>query len=162
MNDRWNWLVRYGVVIIVALLLAALLGSMDLFIKTRMITKGLTASHLARFLGFGGALVVLWLAAYRATMLLRSMDGARVRILEALLLPLATLVVVASAHPLFLLITSPLMDKSLREIFDWVFIAGIVGCAAWLLIAIFNESNTRTESAASTRVRGKGQQPDAA
>ena len=48
MNERWNWLVRYAVVIVVALVLAAMLGSTDLFNKTRLIAKGLSASHLVR------------------------------------------------------------------------------------------------------------------
>ena len=137
MNERWNWLARYAVVIIVALILAAALGSTDLFIKTRLIGKGLNASHLVRFLGFGGALAVLWLAAYRASSVLGS-QGERWRVIESLVLPLATLIVVASAHPVMLLIVEPLMDKSLRQIFDWTFIAGIVGSAAWLLFCMFN------------------------
>ena len=41
MNERWNWLARYAVVIIVALILAAALGSTDLFNKTRLIGKTL-------------------------------------------------------------------------------------------------------------------------
>ncbi len=156
MNERWNWLTRYAVVIVVALVLAALLGSTDLFVKTRLITKGLTASHLARFLGYGGALTVLWLAAYRATVQLREHNSHR-PIINALLLPLATLIVVASTHPLFLLIVSPLMDKSMREIFDWIFIGGIVGCATWLLVAIFNESTSRGDPA-----RGESRRPGSA
>ena len=137
MNERWNWLARYAVVIIVALILAAALGSTDLFNKTRLIGKTLSASHLVRFLGFGGALAVLWLAALRASALIGS-QGERWRVIEALVLPLATLIVVASAHPVMLLIVEPLIDKSLRQIFDWTFIAGIVGSAGWLLFAMFN------------------------
>ncbi len=137
MNERWNWLARYAVVIIVALILAAALGSTDLFNKTRLIGKTLSASHLVRFLGFGGALAVLWLAAFRASGLIAG-QGERWRTVEALVLPLATLIVVASAHPVMLLIVEPLLDKSLRQIFDWTFIAGIVGSAGWLLFAMFN------------------------
>jgi hypothetical protein len=48
------------------------------------------------------------------------------------------LIVVASAHPVVLLIVGPLMGESLRLAFDWIFIAGIVGSAGWLLFAIFN------------------------
>lgn len=141
MNKRWNWLPRYAVVSVVALILAAALGSTDLFEKTRLIGKTLTASHLVRFLGFGGALAVLWLAAYRATSVLQE-QGERWRIVQSLLLPLATLIVVASAHPVMLLIVQPLMDKSLRQIFDWVFIAGIVGSAGWLLFCMFDGSGS--------------------
>ena len=139
MNERWNWLTRYAVVILVALILAAALGSTDLFNKTRLIGKTLSASHLVRFLGFGGALAVFWLAALRASALIAG-QGERWRVVQALVLPLATLIVTASAHPVMLLIVEPLMDKSLRQIFDWAFIAAIVGSAAWLLFAMFNGS----------------------
>ncbi len=137
MIERWIWLVRYAVVIIVALILAAGLGSTDLFNQTRLIGKGLTASNLVRFLGFGGALAVLWLAALRAAPQIGGQRGGW-RIVEAVVMPLATLIVVASAHPVVLLIVGPLMGESLRLAFDWIFIAGIVGSAGWLLFAIFN------------------------
>ncbi len=147
---RWSWLIRYAVVILIALVLASALGATDLFNKTRVLGKGgLTASHLARFLGYGGALAVMWLAAFRTTTLIRDM-GARLRIVEVILLPLATLIVVASAHSVLLLVLNLLMDKSVRQIYDWVFIMGIVASAAWLLVTLFNESagNKRANSAA--------------
>ncbi len=149
MNERWNWLPRYAVVIVVALILAAALGSTDLFTKTRLIGKTLSASHLVRFLGFGGALAVLWLAAYRATAVLHE-QGERWRIVQSLVLPMATQIVVAIAHPVMLLIVQPLMDKSLRQIFDWVFIASIVGSAGWLLMCMFNGSGSAMASAGAS------------
>ena len=138
MNERWSWLARYAIVVVVALVLGAALGAMDLFKETRVINRGLTASHLVRFLGYGGALTVLWLAAYRATSPLRE-HGERWRFLAAMLLPLATLVVVGSAHGVLLLVLDPLMDRTLHQIYDWLFIVGIIGSAAWLLVALFNE-----------------------
>ncbi len=158
MNERWNWLIRYAVVIVVAMLLAALLGSTDLFNKTRLIAKGLSASHLVRFLGFGGALAVLWLGAYRASGLLQQL-GERWRIVTALVLPLATLIVVASAHPVMLLVVAPLMDKSLREIFDWIFIAAIVGSAGWLLFSMFSGTGSSQAAGASPAVRREPGEP---
>jgi hypothetical protein len=158
MNERWNWLARYAVVIVVALVLAAALGSTALFNKTHLIGKGLSASHLVRFLGFGGALAVLWLAAYRATGLLHE-QGERWRIVESLLLPLATLIVVASAHPVMLLIVQPLMDKSLRQIFDWVFISGIVASAGWLLLCMFNGTGSVKPAGNAATVRREPGEP---
>jgi len=137
-NERWSWLARYAIVLVVALVLGAALGAMDLFKETRVINRGLTASHLVRFLGYGGALTVLWLAAYRATSLFRE-HGERWRVLTAMLLPLATLVVVGSGHGVLLLVLDPLMDRTLHQIYDWLFIVGIIGSAAWLLVALFNE-----------------------
>jgi len=56
-----------------------------------------------------------------------------------MLLPLATLVVVGSAHGVLLLVLDSLMDRTLHQIYDWLFIVGIIGSAAWLLVALFNE-----------------------
>ena len=153
MNDRWSWLVRYAVVIIVSLVLAAALGATDLFIKTKLITKGLTASHLVRFLGFGGALAVFWIAAHRASLQFHEL-GDRWRIAGSLLLPVATLIVVASAHPLLLLVVGSLMDKEVRAIFDWVFILGIIGSAGWLLYAMLNGPAPGREPSARRRAEG--------
>ena len=125
MKERWNWLVTYAAVIVVALVLAAALGATDLFSKTRLIDKGLSASHLVRFLGYGSALAVLWLAAYRASGLFREM-GARWRLPEVVVLPLTTLIVIASGHSVLLLVLNALIDKTMRPTFDWVFILGIV------------------------------------
>jgi hypothetical protein len=54
MNERWIWTLRYAVVIALALVLGAALGEMDLFKASRLGKTGLNASHIARFLGFGG------------------------------------------------------------------------------------------------------------
>ena len=137
MIERWIWLARYAVVILVALILASLLGATSLFRQTRLFGEGLTASNLVFFLGFGGALAVLWLAARRAAPQIGS-QGEGWRVIEAVIMPLATLIVVASAHPVVLLIVGPLLGKSLRLTFDWIFITAIVGSAGWLLYSIFN------------------------
>ncbi|GAC1529638.1 MAG: hypothetical protein NVS2B4_08090 [Ramlibacter sp.] len=150
MNMRWTWLARYAIVVVVALVLGAALGSMDLFKATRLAGKGLTASSLARFLGFGGALVVLWLAAYRATPMVRE-HGVRWRLVEVTLLPLATLIVIASGYSVLLLVVGSLMDATLRQIYNWVFIGTILGSAAWLLYALFQESTTAPGPGAPSR-----------
>ena len=51
------------------------------------------------------------------------------------------------------------MDKTLRQIFDWSFIAGIVGSAAWLLFTMFNRSmpgRVSANTAAKRRELGVG------
>ena len=139
MTDRWGWLVRYAIVMVVALVLGAALGAMDLFKDTRLMGKGLSASHFVRALGFGGALAVLWVVAYRATPLIHE-QGPRWRILGTSVLPLATLIVVGSAHGVLLLVLNPLMDRTVHQTYDWLIIIGIIGSAAWLLTALFREA----------------------
>ena len=124
---------------VVALVLGAALGPMDLFKETRLLGKGLTASHRVRALGFGGALAVLWIVALRATPQLHE-QGPRWRFLHASVLPLATLIIAGSAHGVLLLVLNPLRDRTLHQTDDWFFIAGIMGSATWLRVALFQAS----------------------
>lgn len=142
MRESWIWVARYAVVVFVALVLATVLGATDLFRNTRLIAEGLSASHLVRFLGYGTSLVVLWLAAWRAMTQFRDM-GAAWHLAEVVVVPIATLLVVASGHGVLLLMLGALMGKAMRVAFDWIFILGIVASAGWLLFALFNVGVTR-------------------
>lgn len=139
MSERWMWAVRYAVVIIVALILAAALGEMELFKTTRFGKTGLNASRVVQFLGYGGALLVFWLLAQRAAAQI-SDEGDRWRLVKSVLLPFATLIVVACAHSVVLLVLGPLISKSWLPAYNWTFIAGIILSAAWLVAALFTGS----------------------
>jgi hypothetical protein len=141
MNERWMWLVRYGVVIVLALVLAAVLGEMDLFKTTRFGKTGLNASRVVQFLGYGGALLVFWLAAQRAAALISAQDE-RLKLLKSILVPLATLIVVACAHSVILLVLGPVMSKAWLPAYNWTFIAGIILSAVWLVAALFTGSSS--------------------
>src|SRR5438067_13901552 len=119
MKERWIWLVRYAVVIVLALVLAAALGEMELFKTTKFGKGGLIAARLVQFLGFGGALAVLWLMAQRAEALLPAGDE-RWNVLKSILLPLATLIVVASGQAVLLSVLGPLMDKEWQQAYNWI------------------------------------------
>jgi hypothetical protein len=148
MNQNWAWIGRYVAVIVVALVLAAAFGSMDLFKSTAVIGKKLTAAHIVKFLGYGTALAVLWLLAQRAALALRQ-EGGRWSFGQYLLVPLVTLIVVASAHSVLLLVLGPLMGPGLRNAYNWLFIAGIIAAAGWVVMAILNQSASFTEAVAS-------------
>jgi hypothetical protein len=144
MKERWMWLVRYVVVIILALILAAALGEMELFKTTRFGKTGLNAARLVQFLSYGGALVVLWLMARRAAALLPSGDE-RWSVLKSILVPLATLIVVASGQAVLLLVLGPLMNKAWQQAYNWVAIVAIIAAAMWLVVALFTGSASLTE-----------------
>jgi hypothetical protein len=141
MSDRWVWVIRYAVVIVLALVLAAALGEMALFKSTRIGKTGLNAARLVQFFGYGGALFVFWLLARRSATLLPSGD-ARWDVARSIFLPVATLIVVAAAHAVLLLVLQPLMSKAWLQAYNWLFIAGIILSAAWLLAALFTGSST--------------------
>lgn len=144
MSERWTWVVRYVVVIILAVILAATLGEMALFKTTKFGRTGLDAGRVVQFLGYGGALLIFWLLAQKAALLLDEKD-ARWKLVKSMLLPLATLIVVASAHAVMLLLLGPLMSKAWHQAYNWLFIGGIILSAAWLLAALLTGSSSLTE-----------------
>ncbi|TMH39238.1 MAG: hypothetical protein E6H54_21335 [Betaproteobacteria bacterium] len=139
MTERWVWLLRYVVVIVLALVLAAALGEMELFKATKLGKTGLNAARLVQFLSYGGALAVLWFMAQRTAALLPSGDQ-RWNVLKSILLPLATLIVVASGQAVLLLVLGPLMSKLWQQAYNWVAIGAIIAAAVWLVAALFTGS----------------------
>ena len=140
MSERWTWVVRYGVVIILALILAAVLGEMELF-KTTRLGKTFNAARVAQFLGYGGALLVFWLLAQRAAATIPAQDE-RWKLVRSILIPLATLIVVACSHSVLLLVLGPVMNKDWLPAYNWTFIATIILSAAWLVAALFTGSSS--------------------
>ncbi len=141
MNERWSWVIRYLVVIAAALILAAAFGEMALFKSTRFGKTGLNAAHLVQFLGFGGALLVLWLLASRAALLIPGQDP-RWSVLKSTLVPLTTLIVVSAGQAVLLLLLGPLMSKAWHQIYSWVAVSAIILSAAWLLAAVLTGSSS--------------------
>ena len=139
MTERWVWLLRYVVVIVLALVLAAALGEMELFKATKLGKTGLNAARLVQFLSYGGALAVLWLMAQQAAALLPS-DDQRWNVLKSILVPLATLIVVASGQAVLLLVLGSLMSKVWQQAYNWVAIGAIIAAAVWLVAALFTGS----------------------
>jgi hypothetical protein len=155
MNERWTWAIRYAVVIVLALVLATALGEMDLFRTTRIGKSGFNAARLVQFLGYGGALLIFWLLARNAALLIEGKNSAWI-VLKSVLLPLASLVVVGSGHAVALLVLGPLMNRTWLQIYNWVFIVAIVLSAAWLVAALFTGSSSLAPLFAKGRRATKG------
>lgn len=143
MSNSWNWVARYAAVVVVTLILAAALGSMDLFEKTSLFGGKLTAAHLVRFLGSAAALTAFWLLARRAAISLRQQDG-RWSFLRYLILPVASLIYVAAAYSVLLLVLKPFLEGSLHNIYNWFFIIVILAVAGWLVAVVLNQSTPMT------------------
>lgn len=139
MNERWSWTVRYVIVIAAALILAAAFGEMALFKTTKLGKTGLNAARLVQFLGYGGALLVLWLLAARAAALMPAQEP-RWNVLKNTLVPLTTLIVVSAGQAVLLLLLGPLMNKSWHQVYNWVSVTVIILSAAWLLAAVLTGS----------------------
>jgi hypothetical protein len=137
-DTGWVWAGRYVAVIVLSLILAAALGQMSLFEKTTLAGK-LNASHIVQFLGYGAALAALWMLGLRATIVLQQ-QGGKWAVLQHLILPLASLVVVALAYSVLLLLLKPFLGATAAGIFSWTFIIAILACAGWLVMAVLNQS----------------------
>lgn len=136
MNRSTTWWIRYLLVLIVALVLGAALGELSFFQKTSIGMLKLTAANGARFLGYGCALVLLWLLAQRAALELRSQGGWKEQA-GHFVLPLATVIIVPSAYPVLLLVLGGLLGPDLRKIYDWLFILATLAAAVWLVLALY-------------------------
>lgn len=142
-SGDWIWVGRYVAVIVVSLILAAALGHMELFEKTSLGGK-LSASHIVQFLGYGAALATLWMLGQRTTIALQK-QGGKFAVLQHLILPAVSLLVLALAYPVALLLLKPFMGATLTSVVNWTFIAAILACAGWLVMAVLNQSAPLTE-----------------
>lgn len=136
MEDNKTWMIRYLLVIVLALILGAAIGELSLFEKSTLGSTKLTAANLARFLGYGSALVLLWLLAQRAAIEFSKADDWK-KPASHLILPLATVIIVPAAHQILLLLLSRLMGSGLRKVYDWIFILGTTAAAIWLTVMLF-------------------------
>lgn len=148
----WNWAVRYIAVIVVALILAAAIGGMELFIRTSVFGGKLNASHLVRFLGYGAALTAFWMLGQRSTIAVQQLGG-RWSFMQHLILPVVSLIVVSIAYTVALLILNPMMNASLHNIYNWVFIVAILSCAVWVVMAVLGQSASLTSALTSAAGR---------
>jgi hypothetical protein len=138
-NRDWAWMSRYVLVIVISLVLGGVIGELALFKQTTLGTPKLTASALVQFMGYGGALLLLWLLGQRAAIRFRE-GGGKAAFLSFILVPLVTLIVVTGAYSVLLTVLRPFLDPSLRNIYNWVFVLGITVSALWLAVALFHHS----------------------
>ncbi len=136
----WMWVVRYALVLLIALLLGAGIGELTVFKQTTLGTPKLSAAALARFLGYGGALVIFWMMGQRASNELRA-EGTRTASVGLLLLPLTTLIALAAGYDVLLVILRPFLSATPKDIYNWLFVIAILGSAIWLVAALYRHAD---------------------
>ncbi len=134
-----GWIVQYGVAIILALLLGVILGHLPLFTGTTLGVAKLKASDVAQFLGYGGALLMFWLFGRHATLHFPE-EWKRFSPFREMILPATTLIVVTAGYGVLLLVCGPFLGKTGKTIYNWLFVAGIVAAAVWLVATWFLKS----------------------
>lgn len=145
-----KWMMEYGVAMILTFLFAVILGQIPLFRETAV--GKLHASDLVQFIGYGGAMIIAWFGA-RQLSVEPPDDWKWLMPYRALILPVATLTMVAISYGVLLYVCEPFMSKSGKTIYNWVFIAGIVGAAAWLIMAWVQKCAPLVAAMESRRLR---------
>jgi hypothetical protein len=133
------WMIQYGVAIIMASLIGVVFGNIPLFKQTSVGTTHLRAADIIQFIGYGGALVLLWLLARQVASVV-TVDLKWSHALRHLLVPTMTLVVLCGAYGVLLLVCGPFLSKAGRTIYNWLFVTGISGVAVWMVITWFTKS----------------------
>lgn len=144
------WAGRYLIAMVLALLLGAVLGSIPLFRETGIGSTGLTASNVVRFLGYGSAILFLWLLGRTAATQIPE-DGKGLSFARQVVEPLVTLIVVIVGHGVLLLLVGPFLGETGRTVYNWIFVLGSVGAALWLVLAGYRGSALLIEEVGAVR-----------
>ncbi len=145
-----KWMMEYGVGIVLAVLCALVLGHLSLF-REAAIGK-LHASDLAQFIGFGGAMVLAWLGARQLAMEPPE-DWKWLVPYKAMILPIITLAMVGVAYGVLLFACEPFLSKSGKEIYNWVFVVGILAACIWVVVTWMQKCAPQVAAMESRRLR---------
>jgi hypothetical protein len=148
----WTWIGRYALVLLAAALLGAAIGELPVFKQTALGTPKLPAATLARFLGFGGALVIFALLGHRAASQFRR-SGNGTSHLAFLLLPLTALTVLSVGYDIVLAILQPFLSPANKNLYNWLFVLGISASAVWLVAALYRHSEGLVKLVKTARPR---------
>src|SRR5437016_785286 len=135
---KWLWLLHYAVAILLALILGTILGSLSLFTETFLPGTRLRASDIVQFMGYAGALVLLWSVGQRAVVELRKLNNFL--FLCPVIMPAMTLIVLLIGYKVVLLVAAPFLDRNGQSFYNWTMMAGIVSVSFWLILAWLRQS----------------------
>jgi hypothetical protein len=149
MNAR-KWMIEYGVAMVLTLLFTVILGHISLFRETTI--GKLHASDLVQFIGYGGALVIAWFGALQLAEEPPD-DWKWLTPYRALILPVTTLAIVAISYGVLLYVCDPFFSKSVKGIYNWIFVIGIVASSAWLIVTWVRKCASQVAAVESRRLR---------
>jgi hypothetical protein len=145
-NDWW-WVVPYSVAVLLALVLASVLGNFPIFRHTFLPATKLSAADLVGFIGYGGALLLFWIVGKRTALHLDKSPAA-VAFLRPVVMPTVMLIVLSIGYYVVLLVAGPFLGKSGQALYDWIFIVGLIAASFWLTMSWLQYSAPLLESAA--------------
>jgi len=129
---------------------AVILGHLSLF---REATVGkLHASDLVQFIGYGGAIVLAWFGA-RQLSDEPPEDWKWLVPYRVLILPVTTLVIVGLAYQVMLYAWEPFLGKGGKDVYNWVFVVGLIACCVWLIMTWLQKCAPQVASMETRRLR---------
>ena len=135
----WMWLVQYGITVLLLLMLGSTASTIPLFKDTAVADTKLAASNLVAFIGYGGALLMVWLMGRKAVVQLIR-NGSGLAFLRPLSAPFNTLLGVSALYKLLLTLVGPSLGKADRLAYNWLFVSLILAATLWLIRTWFLKS----------------------
>ena len=156
--DEWMWTARNGVAVLVALVLTGILSQARVFQEAALGSNGFNAAAAVRLLGYGTALVLIWVTAWRAAAQIPTRDAVS-RLLHEGLPPFATLLILPAVYGLI----RPFLSERAVTGVSWMFVLLLLATAVWLGRGLYDNAEALVIGAAAIRRRisepaeGRGQ-----
>jgi ribosomal protein L40E len=142
-REEWMWTIRNLVAILAAVLLASILSSAQVF-REASLGGGFSASDAVRLLGYGTALALIWITAWRAAKQMPT-TGAVARLLHEGLPPFATLLILPGVYGLI----HPFLTDRAVIVVSWVFVLLLLATAVWLGLVLYANAEALVLGAAA-------------
>jgi hypothetical protein len=146
--DEWMWTVRNGVAVLAALVLAGTLGQAQVFQEAVLGSNGFNAAAAVRLLGYGTALVLIWVTAWQAAAQIPPRDPVS-RLLHEGLPPFATLLILPGVYGLI----RPFLGERAVTWVSWIFVLLLLATAVWLGRALYDNAEALMVGVAAIRRR---------
>jgi hypothetical protein len=144
--DEWMWTARNGVAVLAAVVLTGILSQVQVFQEAALGSEGFNAAAVVRLLGFGIALALIWMTAWRAAAQIPPRDAGS-RLLREGLPPFTALLTLPGVYSL---IRPFLGDRAVTAI-SWVFVLLLLATAAWLGSVLYHNADALVMGAAKIR-----------
>ena len=146
--DEWMWTARNGVAVLAALLLAGILSQARVSQEAALGSNGFNAAAAVRLLGYGTALVLIWVTAWHAAAQILPRDSVS-RLLHEGLPPFATLLILPGVYGLI----RPFLSERAVTGVSWMFVLLLLATAVWLGRALYDNAEALVIGAAAIRRR---------
>ena len=149
---EWMWAVRNLVAALAATVLASILSEVQAFRDASLGASGLSAAEAVRFLGYGTALGLIWVSAWRVAAQIPE-SGPLLSLLHHALPPFATLVALPGAYRLLLFPLHPFLSNGVGTVFSWIFVLPFVTTAVWFGLVLYTNADALVLLAAAAARR---------